>query len=222
MQYCEHCKVDIKGSHLVCPLCSGIIEQKDEGQSENVFPQIPTIYQEFNGFIRILLMISIAATVISFAVNIIVTPEARWSILVAAGIFCMWIMLFFIIRNKNNIPKTIIWQVGLISIFSVIWDASLGWVGWSIDYVIPFVCLGAILVLEVAAKLLKIWVKDFIIYLLIDGLFGFIPIIFILFGWLNVLYPSIICVAASAISLSGLIIFEGDSMKSELDKRMHI
>lgn len=222
MQYCEHCKVEIKGEHLVCPLCSGIIEQKDEGQNENVFPQIPTIYQEFNGFIRILLMISIVAIVVSFAINVIATPEARWSILVAAGILCMWIMLLFIIRNKNNIPKTIIWQVGLISVFSVIWDHSLGWVGWSIDYVIPFICLGAILVLEVSAKILKIWVKDFIIYLLIDGLFGFIPIIFILFGMLNVLYPSIICVAASAISLSGLIIFEGDSMKAELDKRMHI
>lgn len=222
MQYCEHCKVDIKGSHLVCPLCSGIIEQKEGGRGEDVFPQIPTIYQEFNGFIRILLMISIAVIIISFAVNVIITPESRWSILVAAGVACMWLMLFFIIRNKNNIPKTIIWQVGLISVLSVIWDLSLGWVGWSIDYVIPSICLGAIIVLEIAAKILKIWVKDLIIYLLIDGLFGFIPVIFILFGWLGVLYPSIICVAASAISLSGLIIFEGDSMKTELNKRMHI
>ena len=36
------------------------------------------------------------------------------------------------------------------------------------------------------------------------------------------MYPSVICVAASAISLAALVIFEGDNMKTELNKRMHI
>ena len=140
MQYCDHCKVQINGAHLVCPLCGGIIEQKESAKEEEVFPQIPTIYQEFNVFIRVLLFISIAVTVISFAVNMIFTRESRWSILVAAGILCMWISLFFIIRKRNNIPKTIVWQVGLLGVLSVLWDASMGWIGWSIDYVIPSIC----------------------------------------------------------------------------------
>jgi hypothetical protein len=222
MQYCDHCKVQINGAHLVCPLCGGIIEQKESAKEEEVFPQIPTIYQEFNVFIRVLLFISIAVTVISFAVNMIFTRESRWSILVAAGILCMWISLFFIIRKRNNIPKTIVWQVGLLGVLSVLWDASMGWIGWSIDYVIPSICVGAMIVMAVAAKILKIGVRDLIIYFLVDGIFGFIPIIFILFGWLNVIFPSVICVAVSAISLSALMIFEGDSMKTELNKRMHI
>ncbi|HBY70715.1 MAG TPA: hypothetical protein DEG06_00590 [Lachnospiraceae bacterium] len=134
----------------------------------------------------------------------------------------MWISLFFIIRKRNNIPKTIVWQVGLLGVLSVLWDASMGWIGWSIDYVIPSICVGAMIVMAVAAKILKIGVRDLIIYFLVDGIFGFIPIIFILFGWLNVIFPSVICVAVSAISLSALMIFEGDSMKTELNKRMHI
>lgn len=222
MQYCDYCKVKIRGNHPVCPLCGGILEQKDIDLEDDVFPHIPTIYQEFNLFIRILLLISISVIVIGFAVNIIVTPDSRWSILVAAGILCMWISLFFIIRKKNNIPKTIIWQVALISILSVIWDSSMGWIGWSIDYVIPSACVGAMIVMPIAAKILKLGVRDLIFYLLVDGVFGFIPLIFILFGWLNVLFPSVICVATSAISLSALILFEGNSIKAELDKRMHI
>lgn len=222
MQYCDYCKVKIRGNHPVCPLCGGIVEQKESDQDDEVFPHIPTIYQEFNVFIRILLLISICVIVIGFAVNIIVTPDSRWSILVAAGILCMWISLFFIIRKKNNIPKTIIWQVALISILSVIWDSSMGWIGWSIDYVIPSACVGAMIVMPIAAKILKLGVRDLIFYLLVDGVFGFIPLIFILFGWLNVLFPSVICVATSAISLSALILFEGNSIKAELDKRMHI
>ncbi|MHB8131677.1 MAG: DUF6320 domain-containing protein, partial [Mobilitalea sp.] len=214
-------KVSMKGNHDVCPLCGGIIEEST-AKEEEVFPHIPTIYQEFNIFIRILILVSLSAVIISFAINAIFTKESRWSILVAASILCMWISMFFIIRKKNNIPKTILWQVFLIGILSVIWDSSMGWIGWSIDYVIPSICVGAMIVMAIAAKLLKIGVRDLTVYFLVDAIFGCIPIIFLLFGGLNVFFPSVICVAASAISLSALILFEGDNMKAELNKRMHI
>jgi hypothetical protein len=221
MQKCDNCKICLKGHHSVCPLCGGIVQETDE-KVEEVFPHIPTIYQEFNMFIRIMIYVSICAIIISFAVNVIFTKESRWSLLVAASIICMWISMFFIIRKKSNIPKTIIWQVVLIGILSVIWDLSMGWLGWSIDYVIPTICVGAMIIMPIAAKILKIGVRDLIVYMLVDGIFGFVPIIFILFGGLNVLFPSVICVAASAISLSALIMFEGENMKIELNKRMHI
>lgn len=221
MQNCIHCKIEIKGEHTVCPLCASILEDKGDSREE-VFPHIPTIYQEFNIFIRILILVSIVGVVASFAINMIFTEESRWSVLVAAGVLCMWISLFFIIRNKNNIAKTILWQVGIISILSVIWDRSMGWFGWSIDYVIPTVCVLAMIVMAVGAKILKIGVRDLTIYLMIDAIFGFVPALFILFGWVNVLFPSVICVAVSVISLSAMILFEGDNMKTELNKRMHI
>lgn len=221
MQSCIHCHIEIKGEHTVCPLCASILEDKGDSR-EDVFPHIPTIYQEFNIFIRILILVSIVGVVASFAINMIFTEESRWSVLVAAGVLCMWISLFFIIRNKNNIAKTIILQVGIIGILSVIWDGSMGWIGWSIDYVIPTVCVLAMIVMAVGAKILKIGVRDLIIYLLIDVFFGFVPAVFILFGWVNVLFPSVICVAVSVISLSAMILFEGDNMKTELNKRMHI
>lgn len=221
MQRCIHCKVDIKGDHTVCPLCASILEGEGDSK-DDVFPHIPTIYEEFNLFIRILILISIIAVVASFAINMIFTKESSWSLLVAAGVLCMWISLFFIIRKKNNIAKTILWQVGIICVLSVIWDKSMGWIGWSIDYVIPSVCVLAMIVMAVGAKILKIGVRDLIFYLLIDIIFGFIPAIFIIFGGLNVIFPSVICVGVSIISLSALILFEGDNMKAELNKRMHI
>ena len=134
----------------------------------------------------------------------------------------MWISLFAIIRKKSNIPKAIVWQVVLLSVLSVLWDWSMGWLGWSLDFVIPSVCFGAMVVMAIAAKILKIGVRDLIVYLSIDIIFGFIPIIFILTGVLNVIFPSVICVATSAISLAALILFEGDNMKAELNRKMHI
>lgn len=221
MQRCEHCKVNMKGEFQVCPLCGGIPKGGKE-KGEDVFPHIPTIYQEFNIFIRLLLFISITIVVISIAINVIAAKESRWSLFVAAGIGCMWVSLFFIIQKKHNIPKTIVWQAALFSILSILWDLSMGWYGWSITYVLPAIYVSTMIVMAIAAKILKISVRDYIIYLLIDGLFGFIPILFIVFGWVSARYPSVICVATSAINLSALILFQGDNIKGELDKRMHI
>lgn len=221
MQNCENCRVSLKGAHKVCPLCGSIL-QEEEADSQEVFPIIPTIYQEFNIYIRTLILSSIIAVVISFAVNMLFTRESNWSLYVAAGIVCMWISLFFLVRKKNNIPKTILWQVALGIIICIVWDFSMGWRGWSIDYVLPAVCVGAMIVMAISAKLLKIGTRDLIIYFFVDGIFGFIPIIFLLFGGLHVLFPSVICVAASAISISALIIYEGENMRAELNKRMHI
>ena len=221
MQKCDNCKVSLKGNYPVCPLCGGILHENEE-KSEEVFPNLPTIFQEFNIFIRVIILISIVAIIISLAINMIFTKDSRWSLIVAAGIACMWISLFIIIRKKNNIPKTIIWQVVVIGILSVLWDWSMGWLGWSIDFVIPAICFGAMIVMAIAAKILKIGVRDLLVYLFIDIIFGFIPIIFLLTGVLKVIFPSVICVATSTISLAALILFQGDNMKAELKKKMHI
>ena len=221
MQYCEKCKVSLKGNNKICPLCGGIVQKQEENIPE-VFPFIPTIYQEFNILIRTMLMVSITAIIITFAVNLIFTRSSNWSLFVAGAILCMWISLYFVIRKRHNIPKTIVWQVVLLTTISVIWDFSTGWRGWSIDFVLPIACVVAIIVMPIAYKILKIGVRDLLIYIFMDAIFGLIPIIFLVLGFLQIIVPSIICVAASAISLAAIVIYEGDNMKSELKKRMHI
>ena len=90
------------------------------------------------------------------------------------------------------------------------------------DYVIPIVSVSAMFVMYVTAKIMNLSVNDYIAYFLLDALFGIIPIIFILLGWINVIYPSAICVAVSIIFLSAIIIFQGENIKAELSKRMHL
>ena len=76
--------------------------------------------------------------------------------------------------------------------------------------------------MAIIAKVTNLHVRDFTIYLIIDGLFGIIPIIFYFTGLLTVQYPSLICVAASIISLVALLIFEGENMRGELKRRLHL
>lgn len=220
MQYCEHCKVHLRGNRRKCPLCQNSL-MKNGNDSEEVFPEIPVTYQN-NIIIRMLIFLSISITVVSFAINAMFPTKVNWSMLVISGIICMWISLGVVIKKRNNIPKSIVWQVAIISVLAVIWDWRTGWKRWSIDFVIPIACVVAMIVMYVTAKIMHLSVRNYLIYLLMDGIFGIIPIAFFLLGILRYRYPSIICATLSIISLSAIIIFEGENIKEELDKRMHL
>jgi hypothetical protein len=113
------------------------------------------------------------------------------------------------------------WQVTVVTALSVFWDWQTGWRGWSIDYLIPIIYVAAELVMYITARIMKLSVRDYITYAMLDALFGILPIIFILFGWVKELYPSVICVTVSVIFLSAIFIFQGEDIKNEWNKRMH-
>jgi hypothetical protein len=110
----------------------------------------------------------------------------------------------------------------MVAIISMFWDYFTGWKGWSVDYVIPVTCLSVMLAMVFISKIMHSDVEDFMIYTIIGGLFGILPILFLAIGILNVTYPSLICVAASIIFLSAIFVFQGNKMIIELKKRLHL
>jgi len=221
MKYCEKCKVNVIGKKISCPLCQGSLSGQDDEQEE-VFPQIASIYKQHNMFFKIMLLISIIIASVSVSANIMFPQKGAWSLFIIGGLISVWVSLITAINKRNNIPKNIVYQLMIISIAVVAWDFMTHWKGWSIDYVIPFMCVFAMISMAVIPKVMKLHIEDYILYLIIDGLFGIVPIVFILLGISKVLYPSLICVVTSIISLSSILLFEGDSMRAEMNKRLHL
>jgi len=221
VKVCEKCKVNIIGKRKSCPLCQGLLLGRDEEQEE-IFPSISSIYKQHNLFFRILILVSIILATVSVTLNIIFPRRGAWSLFIIGGLVSVWVSLITAINKRNNIPKNIVYQVMIISIALVLWDYMTHWKGWSIEYVIPILCVFAMVSMAIIPKILKLRMEDYILYLIIDGVFGIIPLIFILVGISDVIYPSLICVASSIISLSTVLIFEGDSMRAEMKKRLHL
>lgn len=223
MQYCDNCRVHIAGSRKRCPLCQAALSGTGEPENE-VFPVLPNRYSQSGLLLRAMVFLSVTAAVVCFAINAIFPVERVWSLFVAAGIAFMWLGLATALRKRHNIPKTILWEVVLLSIFSVFWDMLAGkqWSGWSVDYVIPSLCVFALLSMIVIAKILHLQMEDYLSYFMIGILFGILPIVFLLTGILNVRYPSILCVAASAVFLAALLSFRGKNMRAELNKKLHL
>lgn len=221
VKYCRHCKVYIRDDRTRCSLCENKLEKELGGQVEETFPFIAPFY-EGKLALKIMIFISIAAIVTSFALHLIFPTEMNWGILFILAVISIWVGLIIILQKRYHIPKKIMWQVVIISTLAVFWDYKMGWRGWSLDFVIPIASVSAMIIMYVTAKIMKLSIGDYITYALIDGIFGIIPVLFILFDLVNVLYPSIISIAFSIISLSAIFIFQGKEMKEEIQKRMHI
>ena len=222
MQYCSECRVRIRGREEKCVLCGNtLLTPNSDFAREEIFPDIPRAYESHLA-IRILVFISFTAVVASVTIQKIFPAAGNWPIFVIFGLISMWIGLIVVVRKGHNIPKTIIWQVAVVSLLSVFWDWQTGWKGWSLDYLIPIVCVSAELVMYITAKIMKLSIREYITYAMLDCLFGIIPIISLLLDGVKTPYPSILCVAVSIIFLSAIFIFQGENMIKELNKKMHI
>lgn len=217
---CEKCKVELRGKHGACPLCQGDLSG-DGVAADNVFAALKPqrIHRRVLSWIA---LAAVAVTAVSVSVNLSFPDGGWWSLFVAGGIGSLWLSLSFAIKKRGNLPKNIIWQVGIISALTFAWDMSTGFYKWSLNFVIPILCICALIAMAATAKLLKQNFDDVLIYFIIDIILGFFSFILLIAGVLTVVYPAAACFACSAISLAALILLRGKSFWAELQRRLHV
>ena len=221
MQYCNVCKVNIAGAQKNCPLCGGELEGTFDKNSA-LFPNIPPPKYSTSFLIRLITFIAIAAMAISAAVNMLATPEVWWSLIVIAAVGTAWLTVIVAIYKRRNILKTVAWQMFLISGAAVLWDVAIGWKGWSLDFVLPGCCAVAMISMFVLAIIFKIPPREYIFYIILDSVYGIVPIIFVLTGILNMVLPSILCILLSVLCIAAILLFQWRNIKEVSERKFHL
>lgn len=220
MPICKSCKVQLRGMPDKCPLCNDIIDnRKSEGFSP--FPHIP-YPQPHIGLLVFVAFLTVAAAVICVSINLAIPASGWWSLFVIAGVGSLWALFIFILKKRNNLPKTILWQVALISLLAFIWDKFTGYHGWSLNYVLPIMCSGALIAMMVVARIRKLHIQDYLLYLVLDCIFGLITLVLLLTGVVSVPVPSAICFGLSVLYLIGILFFNGKALWAEIQRRLHV
>lgn len=218
---CERCNAEISVSGKTCPLCHNELVQSDSN-AESVFPIIRIGSKREKLFVNIVTLVLFASSIVCVMMNLALFPRVAWSLFVVGGAVCLWSSLILALKARRHLPKAIFWEVVFVAALAVIWDALTGWHGWSLDFIIPLLFSGAIVIIGIVSFILKLALNDYIVYIISNGILGMIPLIFILTGTLNVVVPSMICVCISLISIGILFIFERDRFLEELQRRTHI
>lgn len=222
---CLNCNVIVRGDKLRCPLCGNNMPDSDEllqaDHHSDVFPYIEAEFKSHLA-VRILVFISVVTVILSFAINRYYTSRFNWPLLILLGLGSMWLIAGNVLLKRRSIAKVITWQVTILGLLALIWDRAIGWQGWSLDFAIPIICTAATGAMFVIAQVRQLEAAEYLVYLSLTALFGLVPLLFILFGWVHIALPSVICVVISAIMLSAILIFQWESIRSELDRRLHI
>lgn len=219
MMYCNKCKVSINGNKRCCPLCQGTLLGEP---SVEAYPQIEPLRYNRHFLIRLISFIAIAIAVICTFINIMIPKYGYWCIFADAGILCGWITAMIGIIYRKRLTSNIMLQLFIITAMCFIWDKFTGWHKWSIDFVLPCSCFASTVAICVISLVKKLPHSEYMVYLIINGIYGLVPLIFIVKGVLNVIYPSAICTALSIILVSAIFLFEGKSVSSEISKKMHL
>lgn len=221
MLYCKTCKVHLSGNYTRCPLCKGDLTGKS-CDTENRFPPDVSLKEPNHVLIAWFALGSVIAMAVSIAINLILPSRGWWFMFVVCGVVSCWISFAFVLKKRTNIPKTVIWQVFILSILAYAWDRFTGFQGWSLNFVLPILCTGAMIAMSVIAKVKKLNIQDYIFYLIIDFVFGILSFTLLAVGRITIVIPSAICFASTLIFLAALLIFQGKALLAEIQRRFHL
>ena len=219
MKKCNRCNVFINSSDNICPLCKSII--KDD-KVDDVFPVINK-GKNYNDLVEKIINFScVFAILVCLAINVLVSKKVSWSWFVLCAIGSFYITIKLAIKYRKSYMTCLFIELFTVTLIAILWDYFTKFHGWSINYVLPFICISYTITALVIWLFTHNSIKNYIIYISFSCLIGLLPIVFMFLGLLKIVWPSILSVIVSLFSLCFLIFFKNRLLKSEFMKRFHI
>jgi MFS family permease len=211
------------GSHLSCPLCQRELEVREgeKEDDEDLFPKLEKLYKR-NLVFKIITFVSCLLIIISIFLNLLLSGGHGWAYIIVAAVCCFWISFYIAFRKRKNVEKAILYMEVLLSVLSLLWDYFTGRHGWAMDFVLPGLGMVTLLALLIISRCMHAEDDDDLIYLIIGSLISIVPLIFYGLHLLHYYIPSLICAASGIIFLTAVLIFQGDRMMGEIQRRMHV
>ncbi|OJF97142.1 DUF6320 domain-containing protein [Alkalibacterium sp. 20] len=222
MKYCSKCRADVKGDWEKCPLCQTSLKKSNsETIEESDFPEIPLQFNR-KKIKQHLSLSSFLMILLYFVAHFIWRFQFFNLEYVLFGIMIMWVMMHVIVRKRRNIVKGIVYILVLFSLLSLYFDYINGWLGWSLTFVIPILCISALLAMFISIQVVNLKAEDYVLYLQLAAIMGLIPAVFLLMNWVVVALPSLLSVVFSLVMSIAVFFRHRQAVISELEKRMHV
>lgn len=221
MKTCKRCNINIRDNIDICPLCRTVLTDIDGTAAARTYPVIEVNPHKYNIIKRIFLFISVISGAGAVITNYLTYNGVMWSVLTIAAIIYFWILMTYSIKRNINIASQILLQLLCVSVLTVIIDNSIGYIGWSVNQVIPEIIILANISLLIIIFVNRMYWHTYILYQIVIAISGLIPGILYLCKLIKEPLPTIIATVTSFLVLLVTIIFGDKTIKSELKRRFH-
>lgn len=220
MSKCRQCKIEVLDETQRCPLCGTVLEPTIE--LENMYPNIRVKSRKLVFISRLYLFLAIAIEIL--LVNICVLSEVQSLVYIVGGLILLFgyiVLRYAILGTSGYIAKTVVLTI-IAVIMLVAVDFSVGYHGWSVNYVFP----SGILLIDVGiVVVMVINRKNWQSYLMLQIFMVICSVVAIILSLMQIITDSMLSVVAlnvSVILLLGTVIIGGRRARVELKRRFHI
>ena len=212
---------------MCCPMCQGTLKEIEGG--EDVTASFPTLKKKKMSHITIMKMTTFICAVLEIifvTLNIMAGDDypAIGSVLspLFLGVAGAWVAVLATIYFRNNILKLITWEAIVAIIADIYIDYVTGFIGWSIDWVVPLTLMALGVLTFIIALSIKLRFDEYIFYLLFDLIMAVLQIICVTKGITKNFWPTGISIMLYMILLAGVLIFRFRDLKKASEKMFNM
>jgi len=220
MSKCRQCKIEVLDETERCPLCGCVLEPTIE--VENMYPDIRVRSRKLVFFSRLYLFLAVVIELV--LVNVCMLSEVQSLVYIISGLVLLFgyiVIRYAILGTSGYIAKTIVLTI-IAVIMLVAVDFTVGYNGWSVNYVLPS---GILLIDAGIVALMIVNRKNWQSYLMLQLFMVICSVVAILLSLVHIVTEPIVSIVAlnlSLILLLGTVIIGGRRARVELKRRFHI
>lgn len=224
MKYCKECKISVRNDWAQCPLCNAKLTETPKAESQSppsVFLNPPLRFDRTK-VTKAFISWSIVLILLYLIIRLFLPFRFFGLEYILFGLMTTWMMIIILIRKRRNIVKGVMYLLLLFSFASLYLDYTNEEIGWSVTFVIPILCISAILAMFISVRFVDLKIGDYVLYLQLAALTGLIPLIFVWMDWAAHPLPSLASSIFSLIMFIYVLVKHRRKIREELIKRMHL
>lgn len=221
MKKCPKCQVEILDDTYICPLCLCVLEGEDTTEGTKIYPTVQFNVKRYHMLKRIFSFILVLIVALFSVGNYLIYNSLVGYIVVIVSAFYFAITVRYSVLHRANLAAKILVQTIGALVLIVVIDNAIGYTGWSVNYVLPCICLIA----NIAIMLLMIvnhmnW-QEYIMYQLSMTVLSLSQIILIACKIIEWPILAAVSITISVLILLGTILFGDKRVENELIRRFH-
>lgn len=225
MKKCETCQISIDTKSSTCPLCGTGLTAQDEvayATPANRYPNFNKELATYNFLVRLLLFVSLLGCGVSVLINLLTNTKFLWCLIVVAAVVYAWLVVPSLLRQGFNFGLQALLQSFFAIALCIALDFIIGYSGWSFTYVVPSIITLCIVSVDLLSLFYRTKYSQYVLYQIIVGILGFVPLVLYLTGVANVFILAVIPACLGLASVLACLIFGDKTVKNEFKRRFHV
>lgn len=221
MRRCPKCQVEILDDTYICPLCLHVLEENKDEVGTKMYPTVQFNVERYHMLKRIFSFILVVVVALFSIGNYLLYNNLVGYIIVIASAFYFAITVRYSVLYRANLAAKILVQTIGAMVLIVLIDYAIGYTGWSVNYVLPCICLIANLAIMLLMIVNRMNWQEYIMYQLSMSVLSLGQIILIICKVVEWPLLATVSVIISALILLGTILFGDKRVENEFIRRFH-